>query len=260
MNAGEIRRILTGLAPEEYAMDWDNSGFLLGREEKEVKKVLITVDVDDETVETAVKQSVDLIISHHPLLFSAVKRITDGDFIGKRILTLLGKDIAYYAMHTNYDVCRMGLLAADRLELTGALPLEVTGEKDGRAVGIGCIGTLSTEVSVTEFAQRVRKRFGLCGLRCFGGEKKIQKVAVCPGAGSSVIPEALKKGADVLVTGDIGHHTGIDAAAQGLSIIDAGHYGLEYLFIEDVKELLEEQFKGEVCLLSMPKKIPFSIV
>lgn len=110
MKVKEIRNILVEAAPESYALDWDNSGLILGREEKEVQKVLITVDVDDGAVETALEIKADMILSHHPLLFRAVKRITDEAFIGRRILKLIQADVAYYAMHTNYDICRMGML------------------------------------------------------------------------------------------------------------------------------------------------------
>ena len=110
MKVKEIRNILVAAAPESDALDWDNSGLILGREEKEVQKVLITVDVDDGAVETALEIKADMILSHHPLLFRAVKRITDEAFIGRRILKLIQADVAYYAMHTNYDICRMGML------------------------------------------------------------------------------------------------------------------------------------------------------
>ena len=104
MKVKEIRSLLEQAAPEAYAMGWDNSGLILGRTDKEVKKILITVDVDDNTVDQALLQGADLVLSHHPLVFQAVKRITDEEFIGRRIGKLLRADVAYEAMHTNYDV------------------------------------------------------------------------------------------------------------------------------------------------------------
>lgn len=93
MKVKEIRSLLEQAAPEAYAMGWDNSGLILGRTDKEVKKILITVDVDDNTVDQALLQGADLVLSHHPLVFQAVKRITDEEFIGRRIGKLCGRTL-----------------------------------------------------------------------------------------------------------------------------------------------------------------------
>lgn len=260
MKVKEIRNILVEAAPESYALDWDNSGLILGREEKEVQKVLITVDVDDAAVETALEIKADMILSHHPLLFRAVKRITDEAFIGRRILKLIQADVAYYAMHTNYDICRMGMLAAEKIGLEETGPLEETGEWLGVPCGIGVTGTLKEPESLLEFAARIRTRFGLEELRCFGADRPVKTVAVCPGSGESVVQEALLKGADVFLSGDIGHHTGIDADAQGMAVLDAGHYGLEYLFMEDMKQYLEDKTEGRIEVITMPKHLPYSVI
>lgn len=260
MEISDIISILEDMAPKQFAMEWDNSGLLIGRMEKQVKKILVAVDVDDDAVEQAMEQHADLIVSHHPLLFRAIKTITDQDFIGKRILKLLSHDIACYAIHTNYDVCRMGTLAAERLRLTECSPLEITGEKDGQNVGIGIIGDLEEKISFEMLAERIRHQFGVEGLRCFGKPETVKRVAVCPGSGSSVVEEAIKKHAEILVTGDIGHHTGIDANAQGLAVIDAGHYGLEHIFLDDIRHYLQNRIGKEISIVSMPEKWPFSIV
>lgn len=260
MKVKEIRNILRESAPEDYALDWDNSGLILGREEKEVRKILITVDVDDVAVEKALEIKADMILSHHPLLFQAVKRITDEEFIGKRLLKMIQADVAYYAMHTNYDVCRMGMLAAEKIGLKEVSPLEETGEWQGTPCGIGVAGTLEEPESLFEFAAGIKKCFGLEELRCFGADRPVKTVAVCPGSGGSVVQEALLKGADVFLSGDIGHHTGIDADAQGMAVLDAGHYGLEYLFMDDMKKYLDEKTEGRSELVTMPKRLPYFVI
>ena len=94
-------------------------------------------------------------------------------------------------------------------------------------------------------------------MRVFGDVKQmVHRLAICPGAGKSDISTALSKGADVYVTGDIGHHDGLDAVAQGLSVIDAGHYGIEHIFVEDMKQYLEERLSG-VEIVAAPVKHPF---
>lgn len=223
--------------PRQEAMDWDNVGLLVGRRDKEIQKVLVTLDVTEEVIEQAVAKKVDLIVSHHPLLFSSVKRITDETVTGRRLLTLLKEDIGCYAAHTNYDVLRMGELAAARLSLTSQVPLEPTSETEG----IGKVGLLSEEMSLEAFCKLVKTKFQLSDVKVFGkGEQKVRKIAICPGSGKGMMEHAIKQGADVLLTGDIDHHTGLDAVAEGLMIVDAGHYGLEYLFIEDMAATLQD--------------------
>lgn len=260
MNVKKIREKLMELAPEDYAMEWDNSGLLLGKSDKEVKRIMIAVDVDDRTIQEATDWRADLLISHHPLLFKTVKRITNDDMIGRRIINLLQSDVAYYAMHTNYDVCRMGQLAAEILKLIHTEPIEETKELNGQAVGIGVMGQLKEECTLSEFVRFVKSAFGLEEIRYFDREGTVRNIAVCPGSGSSVIKTAIQKGADVLVTGDIGHHDGIDARDQGLAILDAGHYGLEYIFMEDVKNYLYREFGAEIEIRTMEKKMPYSVL
>ena len=225
MKCREIIEILDGLAPEAFACDWDNPGLLAGSREKEVKKILLTVDADDKAVERAVKTGADLLISHHPLIFKPIRHVTDEDFIGRRLIAMVRADITYYAMHTNFDAAPgcMADLAAERIGLLDCVPLEEMGETEsGRAYGIGCIGRLPEPETGMKLAKRVKEKFSLPFAAVYGQElyeeKPAERIAVCPGAGGSEISQAVKKGAQVLITGDIGHHTGIDAAAQGLMV------------------------------------------
>ena len=103
MKCSEIIKVLNELAPESCACEWDNPGLIAGRRDKEVKKILVTLDATDEAVETAIREGADMLLSHHPLIFKPVKKINDEDFITKRILKLIQHDISYYAMHTNFD-------------------------------------------------------------------------------------------------------------------------------------------------------------
>lgn len=249
-----------------YALEWDNVGLLVGREDKQVRKIFVALDATDEVIEAAAQHGADLLVTHHPLIFGGMKRITSQDFIGRRVLRLAQQDIAYYAMHTNYDVIRMGKLAADRLGLGRQEILDVTCEwqpadgdiKERYREGIGRSGYLEEPVSLEGCCERVKRAFSLEAVRVFGDLKRqVYKAAVCPGAGKSVIRAAIDKNADVLITGDIGHHEGIDAIAQGMAVIDAGHYGLEHIFLEDMKEYLEERITGAE-VLAMPVKHPYA--
>lgn len=242
-----------------YAMGWDNVGLLVGRKEKEVHKILVALDATDEVISEAIDNNVDMLITHHPLLFSGVKRITDEDFTGKRLIQLIQNDICCYAMHTNYDVLGMADLSGIKMNMKNAEVLEVTCN-DEIPKGIGKIAELEEAVSLRECYETVKKAFHLDFVKVFGDlNKELKRIAISPGSGKSMIAAAIAKGADVLITGDIGHHEGIDAVAQNLAVIDAGHYGIEHIFIEDMENYLKINLEN-VEIISAKIIHPFLIV
>ena len=241
----DIMKVIEATYPKHAALEWDNVGLLVGRTEKEVKKIYVALDATDEVIEQAVSANADMLITHHPLLFSPLKKITDEHFIGGRVVKLLQHDISYYAMHTNYDVCGMADISAAILGLDGAETLEVTDKESME--GIGKVGDFSGPMSLQSCGEFIKEKFQLDSVKVFGDlSSTVQRVAICPGSGKGMTELALEKNADVLVTGDIGHHEGIDAVAQGLAIIDAGHYGLEHIFIEDMANYLRKNIEGIV--------------
>lgn len=245
--------------PLKYALEWDNSGFLAGRHQKEVSRIYVALDATDEVIEAAAADGADLLITHHPMLFSPVRKVTDQDLTGRRLLRLLQKDLAYYAMHTNYDVLRMSGLSGDFLGLTDQEILEVTSEEPFRQ-GIGRVAELAAPVELKVYCETVKKAFGLSAVQVFGDlDRPVKRIAVSPGSGKSMIVPALQKEADVLVTGDIGHHEGIDAVALGMCIIDAGHYGIEHIFVEDMRRFLEQTFET-VTVTADIRRQPFSVL
>lgn len=242
-----------------YAMGWDNVGLLCGRSDKEVKRIYIALDATDEVVEQAVKIKADMLITHHPLIMSGLNRITDDNFIGKRIIKLIQSDISYYALHTNYDVRGMAELASDKLMLKEAEVLEVTGESDV-SEGIGRIADLQETMTLRHCCELVKEAFSLDNVKVFGNpDTEVTRMAICPGSGKSFIKTAVKKGADVYVTGDIGHHDGIDAVAQNLAVIDAGHYGIEHIFIKDMAEYLEGNL-ADIEIVTAEIEHPFIVI
>lgn len=230
--------------PVDAALSWDNVGFLVGCTQQEVKRIFVALDLTDEVVETAIKEQVDMIVTHHPMLFSTQKKITDETVLGRRLIRLIQNDISCYAAHTNYDVLGMAELAGSKLGLLDAVVLEETGwEKEG----IGRVGFLPQEMTLGECCEWVKEKFHLPSVKLFGNmETRVRRAAISPGSGKSMIDVALEKKAEVLITGDIDHHTGIDAVAEGLGIIDAGHYGLEYIFVQDMTTFLREHTDAEV--------------
>jgi len=258
MKCKDIITILEQKWPIDYALSWDNVGLLVGSGEKEVKRILVTLDLTDDVLAEAIEMQADMIISHHPLIFSALKRITDGNFIERRIISLIQHDISCYAMHTNFDVMGMGRLNSETLGLCDCEVLWET--KEGEAEGIGRIGSLAGGCELADFARFVREQLKIPQVQVYGdSHKRVSRVAVSGGSGKSMIPSAVNAGADVLVTGDIDHHTGIDALAQGLAVIDAGHYGTEYMFMDYVKQQLDREL-SDVEIFVAQTEVPFWLV
>ena len=257
----DIMSVIEKKYPLNYALSWDNVGLLVGRDDKEVKKIYIALDATDEVIDEAVKNSADMLITHHPMIFSPIKKIHNLDFVGERILKLIQNDISYYAMHTNYDVLGMADLAGNVLGLKDSVVLDVTStDENGKEEGIGRIGNLEKEMTLKECGLDVKHKLKLNSLKIFGDmDQKIRRLAILPGSGKSCISAALEKGADVLVTGDIGHHDGLDAVEQGLAIIDAGHYGTEYIFIDDMERFLNKKLPV-LDVMKDPIEHPFEVI
>lgn len=259
----ELIRQLEGLAPLNCACSWDNPGLLAGRGEKEVKKILIALDATDQVIDLAVREKCDFLLTHHPLIFGAIKKVNDQDFIGRRLVKLIQADISCYSMHTNFDSAPgcMADLAGDLLGLKDRKPLEETGadERTGKPYGIGLCGNLEKSMSLKELALMVKERFELPFVNVYGArefEGTVKCVAVCPGSGKGMSDHALSSGAQVLITGDIGHHDGMDAVAQGLAVIDGGHYGLEHIFMDFMEDYIKNQISSELAIKKAPVQYP----
>ena len=256
----EIIQVIEAAYPRESDPDFDNVGLLAGRSEKEVNRVYIALDATDAVIDCAVRAGADMLITHHPLIFSPLKKVTDENFISRRIVKLIQNDISYYAMHTNYDVLGMAELSEKILGIRDTEVLDITRENGGIPEGIGRIGSLEQPVTLEECCVYIKHKLNLGSLKVFGDmDAKVSRLAISPGSGKSAIGAAIAKGADVLVTGDIGHHEGLDAVEQGLSVIDAGHYGTEYIFIDDMKRFLEDKLPV-LQVTAAPVIHPFQVI
>lgn len=256
----EIVQVIEAAYPREAALDFDNVGLLAGRTEKEVKRVYIALDATDAVIDRAIEAGADMLITHHPLIFSPLKKVTDEDFVSRRVVKLIQNDISYYAMHTNYDVLGMAELAEKILGIRDSEVLDITMEKDGKQEGIGRIGELEKPMTLEECCVYVKHKLNLGSLKVFGDmQAEVSRLAISPGSGKTAIAAAIAKGADVLVTGDIGHHDGLDAVEQGLAVIDAGHYGTEYIFIDDMRRFLEDKLPV-LDVITTPVIHPFQVV
>lgn len=260
MRCSEFIARLEELASPRYAEEWDNVGLLAGRRDKEIKKIMVAVDATSDVIEQACRARADLLLTHHPLLFRAQKRICSDDFIGKRLMRLIQNDICYYAMHTNFDVMGMADAAADELGLKNPCVLKVTCEDEISSEGIGRYGKLPGVMTLAECAEYVKTAFALPQVAVYGDlDRMVEVMAVLPGSGGDEIPDALRAGADVYLTGDVSHHDGIDAVEQGLSVIDAGHFGLEKLFVTYMRDYFLRELP-EIVLMEAEQEAPFQMM
>lgn len=260
MKCSEIMECLEEACPKSFAQDWDNVGLLCGREEKEVHKIYIALDATKEVIDAAIASGSDMLLTHHPLIFHGIKKIQGDDFVGRRILDLAENRMCYYAMHTNFDVMGMADAVADEINLQDRKVLSVTYEDDISKEGIGRMGALPTPMTLAQCAQYVKQSCKIEHAKVFGNPNDtIIMAAVCPGSGKSCIEDAIALGADVLITGDINHHEGLDALEKGLAIIDAGHYGLEKVFVPYMAEYCKRKMPGIEVLTAMEQS-PFWVL
>lgn len=260
MECALICESLEELSPKRFALSFDNVGLLVGRYDKDVKIIYIALDATDEVIDAAIECEADMLITHHPMIFSAIKSVRADDFIGRRILKLAKYDISYYAMHTNFDVMGMADAAADEIDLIERDVLQVTYEDEIGAEGIGRIGRLREEMSLIELCDFVKERFMLDTVKVFGDPDRLCNIcAISPGSGKSMIKYAIEKGADVIITGDIDHHEGIDSVAQGLCVIDAGHFGIEKIFVPYMEEFIRREMP-EIKVYTHEMTSPFMVL
>lgn len=260
MKAYELTSWLEKKYPSDAAEDWDNVGLLAGDDTNEISHVFLALDLTEETLAEAIEDGADMIITHHPMIFSGIKKINNHSFTGRKILTLIQKGIVYYAMHTNYDVLGMADLSADYTKMHDTTVLSITEERYGEVQGFGRVGKLPREMTLREYAQLVKESLKLNDVKVYGNlDSMVKCAAVCTGSGKSMIKDVIKAGADVYVTGDIDHHTGIDTVAQGLALIDAGHYGTEYIFMDAMKKELTQAFP-ELKISCAEVKSPYTIL
>lgn len=227
--------------PKANAESWDNVGLIVGKLNQEVRKVQLSLDTTDKVIENAIKNSADLIITHHPMIFKPVKTITTMDNLGRKIIKLIENNKSLYAMHTNLDSSKDGLndYILNLLEVENSKVIDVN-EFDNE-VGIGRLYTLSKEMNIDEYATFVKNSLKIKNIRIISEnrEKIIKKVALINGSGMSYWRKVKSLGADLFITGDIGYHDALDAKEAGTNVFDIGHFESENCFVELLRKDIE---------------------
>lgn len=250
----EIINFLESTAPPSLAESYDNVGLLIGDSDKEVRKVLITLDTDEIVAIDAQEKQADLVISHHPLIFKPLGRITGDDAVSRTVLTFVKEDIALFAMHTNFDSVKRGLgdLFLDKIvETENRVPLEGADEN-----GIGRCADLKNGILFRDLLGRIKRQFHLRTVRYIGEEKReIHRIAVCNGGGAEFIYRAKELGADCFVTGDIKYHQARFAYENDMALVEVPHYNAEFIFCPYVKQILKNHFGNKLEILIADKNI-----
>lgn len=248
MTVKSIFDYLNSLYPVDTACDFDNTGLLVGDGNTAVKTALISLDCTLETVKRAVDKNCQLIITHHPIIFSPLKSVTAGSVVYE----LLKNGISVISMHTNLDIGDGGVndCLCNELGLENITPYTA---EDGYLLKCGTISPISAE----DFAGFIKACLG-GRVKYVDGGKEITKVLVCSGSGGEFINEAIKGDFDALVTADTKHHQFLEAKDNGISLFDAGHFETEDVCIEPLREKLKTNFKEITFITDHSTNIKYS--
>lgn len=247
-------------APFELQMGFDNAGFLVGHRDAEVKRIMVALDITEAVVEEAKEKDCQLIVAHHPVIWGGTKSVTDETPTGRKLLAMIEYGIAGICAHTNLDAVAEGVndTLAERLGLSEIRQLKQDGvDGQGRPYGIGRVGDVK-EQSFTEFAHFVKKSLGSNGIRFVDCGKPVRKVAVGGGSCSDMMGEALALGCDTFVTSDVKYDGFLDARANELNLIDAGHYPTENVVCPVLVKWLSEKFSDVTVVVSQSHHEVFS--
>jgi GTP cyclohydrolase I len=229
---------LDSIVPENMQENWDNSGVQINCGNREIRRALVALEITFEVIEEAVREKADMIITHHPLIFTGVKSIDADEVKGRYIIDLINNGISVYSMHTNFDKAQGGNndYIAQLLDLDETAPLLIDGCDDEITRTGYC-----QPMSLAGLAHMLADGLGIdTKLITITGEPDtpVSKVGICSGAGSEYIEPAMQNGCDVFITGDVRYHEAVNAREMGMCVIDAGHFGTERIFPEAFTELL----------------------
>ena len=239
MKVKDIIKVIEEFAPLSIQEGWDNSGLCIGSPEDEVNSVLLALDCTPALVDEAIECGADMIVTHHPLIFSGLKRISPEDMIGETVIKAIKAGIAIYAAHTNADKVLEGVSGAMAARL-GLEDVQVL-EPDGDGVGLGVVGQLKTPMTGNQILELIGEKFSPGAIRSSKPiEETVSRIAMCGGSGGSLIGTARKAGAQVYISGDISYHNFF--TPEGFMIVDIGHYESEIEIVDILFSLIKKNF------------------
>lgn len=239
MKVKDIIRVIEEFAPLSLQEGWDNSGLCIGSPEDVVSSVLLGLDCTPELVDEAIACGADMIVTHHPLIFSGLKKISPDNPVGEAVIKAIKAGISIYAAHTSADKVIAGVSGAMAARL-GLEDVQILDE-DGEGTGLGVVGNLPEPLSAEEAVKLVKKCFGLKAMRASKPvDGKISRVAMCGGSGGSLIGAAMNSDAQLYISGDISYHNFF--TRDGFMIMDIGHYESEIEIVDILFSLIKKNF------------------
>ncbi len=228
----DILNFTETFAPLDTQMEFDNSGLLIGSDHTEVTKAIVALDITNDVVNEAVANNVQLIISHHPVIFAPLKNIPADSVV----YNIIKNSLSALCLHTNLDL-------SPEFGVNTCLA-DAVGVKDGMFADGEClfIGELQAETDIEQFASTVKTALNCKGVRYTKPKDKVKTVAICSGSGGDLVTLAKDYNADVLLTGEIKHHEILLAQSLGISVVDGSHFGTEDIVISPLCHKLKEQF------------------
>ena len=235
----DVTAVIEEFAPLSIQEKWDNSGLCIGSQDAPVKSVLLGLDCTSELVDEAISCGADMIVTHHPLIFSGLKRISSDDTVGEAVIKAIKAGISIYAAHTNADKVIAGVSGAMAAKL-GLQNVEILSE-DGDGTGLGVVGEFPDAITADQAIQIVKERFGLQTVRSSRPvDGLIRRVAMCGGSGGSLIAAAKASGAQLYLSGDISYHNFF--TSEGFMLMDIGHYESEIEIVDILFSLIKKNF------------------
>jgi dinuclear metal center YbgI/SA1388 family protein len=272
----DIIDLIQIIAPTYRAEPWDNCGLQVGNPDAQVNKIAVALDPDEPTILSAAKSAVDLLITHHPLIFQRLSSIDVRAGTGRAVAAALGAGISVYSAHTNLDHAPGGtsFAMAKKLSLINPAPLPcpvsaahaqaVSTDHTDAPDGIVYVGALPSRMKLIDLAKFVKESLGPSLVRCVGDQQRpVSRAAVCAGSGGDFVATARSLGADVLITGEVRYHAAVSAVESGIALIEVGHFWSEIPVISEVARCIEEQLlirKWAVDVMTIRGRDPFSYV
>ena len=247
----EVVSALERFAPLPLQEGFDNAGLQVGLTEAEVSGALLCLDVTESIVDEAIEKGCNLIVSHHPLVFHPLKRLTYADYVQRAVAKAIKNDITILSMHTNMDNAEGGVnfKIAEKMDLQN-VGFFAEKEVQGIKCGSGTIGEFAEPMAADDFIMMLKKTFDVESVQCNQLLRRpIRKVAICGGAGSFLLSDAIRLGADAFVTGEMHYHEYF-AHEQEIQIAVIGHYQSEQFTKEIFKSIIEDECKGVRAVLS----------
>ena len=253
MKIRDIAAAIEEFAPLALQADYDNSGLVVGRLDDEVHKALLAVDVTEEVLDEAEREGCDIIITHHPIIFSPLKRFNSATYVERCVERAIRKGIALYACHTNLDstVNGMSWQVGSMIGLDSMTVLEP--RRDNPAVGYGVVGVLPRPENAVALLSRVKSIFDVGAVRYSdlpSEDMMVRRVAICTGSGRSLIDAAMAAEADVYITADL-RYNDFMCGENRMILMDIGHFESEFCAINIINDVISKK----MCNFAVRKSV-----